>query len=160
MPQEILLTKEGFERMKAELERLERQLYQEIPEWLKQAKEHGGDIRENKEYVYLVEERNFIEQEVRRLRELLSMARIISEDEIGADQVGIGTRVILEDLDTGESDTYTLVSPPEVDLLQNRIGIDSPVGMALMGHGAGRTIAIQAPAGRIRYRILGIERGS
>jgi transcription elongation factor GreA len=159
MPQEILLTKEGYERKKAELERLEHRLYKEIPERLKEAKVHGGDLRENKEYIYLKEEQEFIEREVRKLRELLENARIISEDEIRSDQVGIGTKVILEDTETGSFETYTLVSPAEVDLLQNRIGIDSPVGAALMGHAKGETIVVQAPAGKIRYRILGIERG-
>ncbi|HEC62959.1 MAG TPA: transcription elongation factor GreA [Candidatus Acetothermia bacterium] len=159
MPREILLTKEGYERKKAELERLERRLYQEIPDRLKEAKVHGGDLRENKEYLYLKEEQEFIEREVRRLRELLDNARIISQEEISSDQVGIGTRVILEDVDSGEFDTYTLVSPVEVDLLQNRIGIDSPVGEALMGHSKGETILVEAPAGKIRYRILGLERG-
>ncbi|HEC63308.1 MAG TPA: transcription elongation factor GreA, partial [Candidatus Acetothermia bacterium] len=142
-----------------ELERLERRLYQEIPDRLKEAKVHGGDLRENKEYLYLKEEQEFIEREVRRLRELLDNARIISQEEISSDQVGIGTRVILEDVDSGEFDTYTLVSPVEVDLLQNRIGIDSPVGEALMGHSKGETILVEAPAGKIRYRILGLERG-
>ena len=60
MAQEILLTKEGFERKTAKLEHLERQLYQEIPERLKDAKEHGGDLRENKEYIYLKEEQEFM----------------------------------------------------------------------------------------------------
>ncbi len=159
MPQEILLTKEGYERKKKELESLEHRLYVEIPERLKEAMSHGGDLRENKEYIYLTEEQEFIEREVRRLRELLENARIISEDEIRADQVDIGTRVILEDVETGEFETYTLVSPAEVDLLQNRIGIDSPVGQALMGHAKGDTIAVRAPAGKIKYRVLGIERG-
>jgi transcription elongation factor GreA len=159
VPQEILLTKEGYERKKKELESLEHRLYVEIPERLKEAMSHGGDLRENKEYIYLTEEQEFIEREVRRLRELLENARIISEDEIRADQVDIGTRVILEDVETGEFETYTLVSPAEVDLLQNRIGIDSPVGQALMGHAKGDTIAVRAPAGKIKYRVLGIERG-
>ncbi|MGC9529653.1 MAG: transcription elongation factor GreA [Candidatus Bipolaricaulaceae bacterium] len=159
MAQEILLTREGYERRKEELSQLERRLYQEIPERLKEAKEHGGDLRENKEYLSLKEEQDFVDQEVRRLQDLLENAHIISEDEIRADQVGIGTRVTLEDTETGMFETYTLVSSAEVDLLRNRIGIDSPVGAALMGHAQGQTIVVRAPAGRLRYRILGIERG-
>jgi transcription elongation factor GreA len=159
MPQEILLTKEGYEKKKQQLEELERKLYQEIPARLKEAKERGGDLLENREYVYLKNEQEIIEREVRRLRELLENARIISEDEIKGDTVGIGTRVILEDTESGEFDTYTLVSPPEVDLLAKRIGIDSPVGAALMGHTRGDNIVVQTPSGRRRYRILGVEKG-
>ncbi len=159
MAQEILLTREGYERKKAELEKQEKILYQEIPEKLRLAKEHGGDLRENKEYVYLKEEQEFVEQEVRRLRELLENARIISEEEMSSDEVGIGTIVHLEDMGTKELATYKLVSSAEVDLLNNQIGVDSPVGGALMGQGKGQTIVVQAPAGRLRYRVLGIERG-
>ncbi len=160
MAKETLLTKEGYERKKAELERIERRLYQEIPQRLKEAKEHGGgDVRENREYLYLKQEQDMIEAEARALRELLETARIISEDDIRPDEVGIGTRAILEDVETGEVGTYTLVPPAEVDLLQNRIGIDSPVGLALQTHGRGKTITVQSQASRIRYKILGIERG-
>jgi len=156
--QEILLTREGYERKKAELDRQEKILYQEIPEKLRLAKEHGGDLRENKEYVYLKEEQEFVEQEVRRLREMLENARIISETEISSDEVGIGINVHLEDVGTKELSTYKLVSSAEVDLLRNQIGVDSPVGAALMGQGKGQTIVVQAPEGKLRYRILGIER--
>jgi len=157
--QETLLTEEGYERKKAELERLEHVLYHEIPEKLRQAKEHGGDLRENKEYVYLKEEQEFADQEVRTLRELLENARIIAEEDIRSDEVGIGTNVMLEDVATKEMATYKLVSPAEVDLMRNQIGIDSPVGTALMGLGKGKTIVVQAPAGKLKYRILGIGRG-
>ncbi len=158
MAQEILLTREGYERKKGELEKQERILYQEIPEKLRLAKEHGGDLRENKEYVYLKEEQEFVEQEVRRLRELLENARIISDEDIRSDEVGIGTTVLLEDVATKELTPYKLVSSAEVDLLNNQIGVDSPVGAALMGLSKGQSIVVQAPAGRLRYRILGIER--
>lgn len=160
MAQETLLTREGYERKKAELETKERRLYQEIPALLAQAKEHsGGDFRENKEYLYLLEEQEILEREVRALRELLANARVISEDEIRTDEVGIGSRVLLKDLETGEVWTITLVPPAEVDLLQDRIGIDSPVGQALLSHGRGKQVVVQAPAGKLRYQILGIERG-
>lgn len=158
MPQEILLTKEGYEKKRKQLEELEHKLYHEIPQRLKEAKERGGDLLENREYVYLKNEQEIIEREVRRLRELLENARIISEDEIKGDTVGIGTRVILEDTETGEFDTYTLVSPAEVDLLAKRIGIDSPVGAALMGHTRGDIIVVQTPSGKRRFRILGVEK--
>lgn len=158
MAQEILLTREGYERKKGELEKQERILYQEIPEKLRLAKEHGGDLRENKEYVYLKEEQEFVEHEVRRLRELLENARIISDEDIRSDEVGIGTTVLLEDVATKELTPYKLVSSAEVDLLNNQIGVDSPVGAALMGLSKGQSIVVQAPAGRLRYRILGIER--
>ncbi len=159
MAKETLLTKEGYRIKKAELEELERRLYHEIPQRLKEAKEHGGgDPRENKEYIWLKQEQEILENEVRALRELLENARIISEGEIPADEVGIGAKAILEDVETKEVLTITLVPPAEVDLLNNRVGIDSPVGQALRTHGKAKTITVQAPAGKVQYKILGIER--
>ncbi len=160
MGKETLLTKEGYRIKKAELEELEHRLYHEIPERLKEAKEHGGgDLRENKEYIWLKQEQEMLENEVRSLRELLENARIISEGDIRSDVVGIGTRAILEDAETGEVATYTLVPPAEVDLLRGKISIDSPVGLALQSYGKGKAITVQAPAGKVQYKILGIERG-
>lgn len=159
MAKETLLTKEGYKQKKAELERLERRLYQEIPERLKEAKDHGGgDVRENREYLYLKQEQDLIEAEVRALRELLETARVMTDDELRADEVGIGSRAILEDVDTNEVGTYTLVPPAEVDLLQNKIGVDSPVGQALQAYHRGKTITVQVQGKKIRYKVLGIER--
>lgn len=159
MAKETLLTKEGYEQKKAELERIEHRLYQEIPQRLKEAKDHGGgDVRENREYLYLKQEQDMIEAEARALRELLESARIMTEEDFRADEVGIGTRAILEDVETGEVATYTLVPPAEVDLLQNRIGVDSPVGQALQAYSKGKMITIQTQGKKIKYKILGIER--
>ncbi|GAB4311384.1 MAG: transcription elongation factor GreA [Candidatus Bipolaricaulota bacterium] len=158
MAKETLLTKEGYERKKAELERIEHRLYQEIPQRLKEAKDHGGgDVRENREYLYLKQEQDMIEAEARALRELLETARIMTEEDFRPDQVGIGTQAILEDVETGEVMTYTLVPPAEVDLLQNKIGVDSPVGQALQAYTKGKAIAVQVHGKKVRYKILGIE---
>jgi transcription elongation factor GreA len=159
MAKETLLTKEGYQQKKAELERLEHRLYQEIPQRLKEAKDHGGgDVRENREYLYLKQEQDMIEAEARALRELLETSRIITEDDFRPDEVGIGARAILEDVETGEVATYTLVPPAEVDLLQNRIGVDSPVGQALQTYSKGKMITVQTQGKKIKYKILGIER--
>ncbi len=159
MARETLLTKEGYEQKKAELERLEYRLYQEIPQRLKDAKDHGGgDVRENREYLYLKQEQDMIEAEARALRELLETARVMTEEDFRTDEVGIGSQAILEDIETGEVETYTLVPPAEVDLLQNRIGVDSPVGQALQTYSKGKTITVQTQRKKIKYKILGIER--
>jgi transcription elongation factor GreA len=159
MARETLLTKEGYEQKKAELERLEYRLYQEIPQRLKDAKDHGGgDVRENREYLYLKQEQDMIEAEARALRELLETARVMTEEDFRTDEVGIGSQAILEDIETGEVQTYTLVPPAEVDLLQNRIGVDSPVGQALQTYSKGKTISVQTQRKKIKYKILGIER--
>jgi len=156
--EEVLLTKEGYELKKKELEEYRRILHEEIPKRLKIAKEHGGELRENKEFLDIQAEKEFYEAEVRRLEELLDRAKIIDEASISTKIVGLGTRVTLKDLDRDQQVTYELVSPAEVDLEANRISIDSPLGQALKGHKRGEVIELEVPTGQVRYKILGIQR--
>ncbi|MFW6190969.1 MAG: GreA/GreB family elongation factor, partial [Candidatus Bipolaricaulota bacterium] len=76
--------------------------------------------------------------------------------EINTDMVSIGTKVILQPRDGNGSETYTLVSPAEVNLEKNKISIDSPIGEALIGHQQGEEIVADTPSGERRYKILGI----
>src|SRR5512137_1088300 len=94
----VYLTKEGYALMQQELEKAEKILYEEIPEKLKASKLNGGDLRENKEYMYLQSQQEYYEREVRRLQSVLERAEILPEDSIAKDVIGIGTRFILQDL--------------------------------------------------------------
>jgi len=156
--EEILLTKEGYELKKKELEEYRRILHEEIPKRLKVAKEHGAELRENKEFIDIQAEKDFYEAEVRKLEELLDRAKVIDEQSISTKTVGIGNRVILKDLDKGKQVTFELVSQAEVDLEANKISIDSPLGQALKGHKRGEVIELEVPTGKVRYKILGIQR--
>ncbi len=155
---EVLLTKEGYEQKKKQLEEYRRILHEEIPQRLKMAKEHGGELRENKEFLDIQTEKEFYELEVRRLEELLERARVIEEEEISTKTVGIANRVTLQNLDTGEQITFELVSPAEVDLEHNKISSESPLGRALMDRRKGETVEVETPAGLVRYKIVGIQR--
>lgn len=157
--EEVTLTQEGYELKKKKLEEYRRILHEELPKKLKIAKEHGAELRENKEYLDLKSQQDFYEAEVRRLEELLEKAKIIEADQIGTKAVGIGTRVILKDKASEETATFVLVGPAEVDLEQGKISTTSPLGKALMGHRKGEEIEVETPTGIIRYKILGIERG-
>lgn len=156
--EQIVLTQEGYELKKKKLEEYRHILHEELPKKLKMAKEHGAELRENKEYLDLKSQQDFYEAEVRRLEELLEKAKIIDEREISTKAVGIGTRVILKDTRRGETATFELVGPAEVDLEQGKISSGSPLGKALMGHRKGEEVVVETPAGVIKYKILGIER--
>ncbi len=156
--EEILLTKEGYELKKKQLEEYRHILYEEIPKRLKMAKEHGGELRENKEYLDVQAEKEYYEAEVRRLEELLERAKIIDEESISTKTVGIGNRVTLKDLETGEQITFELVSPAEVDLEANKVSTESPLGKALLGHKRGEVVEVELPGRTVRYKILGIQR--
>lgn len=156
---EVVLTKEGYEQKKRELEEHRRILHEEIPERIKAAKEHGGELRENKEFLDIQTEKEFYEAEVRRLEELLDRAKIIDEASISTKAVGIGSRVMLKDLSHRAAQvTFELVSQAEVNLEENKISTSSPLGKALLGRTRGDEIELETPAGTVRYKILGIQR--
>lgn len=153
---DFYLTEDGYKAKEGKLKKLRHELYEEIPKRLKEAKAHEGDLRENKEFIYLREKQDRIQAEISRLEHLLDEATIIDQEEIQSDLVSIGTKVILERENDTKAGTYTLVSPAEADLEKNKISVDSPVGAALMGHQQGDEITVSTPSGKKRYRILGI----
>lgn len=154
--QEFFLTEEGHNAKKEKLKKLRHELYEEIPPRLKEAKAHEGDLRENKEFIYLREKQDQIQSEISRLEKLLEKATIIEKSEIQSDLVSIGAKVILQRGDEDSPETYTLVSSAEFNLEKHKISIDSPVGQALMGHQQGEEIAVDTPSGQHSFKILGI----
>jgi transcription elongation factor GreA len=159
MNQEVVyLTKEGNALMQQELEKVEKILYEEIPEKLKASKLNGGDLRENKEYMYLQSQQEYYEREVRRLQSILEKAEILSDEATATDSIGLGTRFILQDLTLKESGSFTLVSPAEVDLDNGKISVASPVGRLLVGKKEGDQVTAKLPWGTSRFRVIAINR--
>jgi len=155
---EVVLTKEGYEQKKRELEEYRHILHEVIPERIKAAKEHGGELRENKEFLDIQTEKEFYETEVRRLEELLDRAKIIDEATISTKAVGIGSRVTLKELSRGTQVTFELVSQAEVNLEENKISTSSPLGKALLGRQRNDEVELETPAGTVRYKIITIQR--
>jgi transcription elongation factor GreA len=154
----VFLTKEGHALMQEELDKAKKILYEEIPEKLKASKLNGGDLRENKEYMFLQSEQQYYEREVHRLTSVLDSAEIIPEDQISYDEIGIGTRFILQDMEIMESGTFSLVSSAEVDLEKGKISMDSPVGQALIGKHEGEQVKVELPWGDFHFRVIAINK--
>ncbi len=154
----IYLTKQGHDLMRQEMEQAQKILYEEIPEKLKASKMNGGDLRENKEYMYLQSQQQYYEREVRRLRSILEVAEILPEDQIPRDEIGIGSSFILQNLTLKESGAFSLVSPVEVDLDLGKISVASPVGRLLLGKKEGDEITADLPWGKTRFRIIAINK--
>jgi len=152
------LTREGYEKLKQELEYLKSVKRLEVARALEEARAKG-DLSENAEYDAAKQERELVEARIAELERKLAFVRIIDDENIPDDKVYIGATVYLEDLDKGEELYYTLVSPEEADFKQRKISTTSPVGKALLGKGVGDEVEIQVPAGVLRYRIVKIERG-
>ena len=153
---DIYLTRKGYDKLREELEYLKTVKRREISEALKKAREFG-DLSENAEYEAAKEAHALNETKIAELEDKLSRSRIIEDENISYDEVRIGAKVILKDLDSGEELEYTIVSEEEADYEQGKISLGSPVGRGLMGHKEGETAEIDIPAGTLKYKILKIS---
>ena len=154
---EVILTQEGYDRIEKELEFLRTEKRAEIAERIKIALGFG-DLSENSEYE---EEKNAQAENEAKIAELenkVRYAKIIDEKDIDTKTVQIGNTVTLHDIEFDEDVEYTIVGSTEVDLTQNRISNESPIGKALLGAKKGATIEVEAPAGIIKYTIKSIKK--
>ncbi|MGE5508426.1 MAG: transcription elongation factor GreA [Chitinophagales bacterium] len=154
---EVLLTSEGLEKLEKELEHLKTVARREVAEHIKQALEFG-DISENSEYEDAKNEQAFIEGRIATIEKMLRNARVIDESTMKKDLVGLGSRVKLKDLETGEVFEYTLVGSAESDPAHDKISNEAPVGRAIMGKKAGTVVDVATPAGVLKYEIMEVRR--
>jgi transcription elongation factor GreA len=154
MPDAIVMTPAGLAALKAELERLETVARREIAERIRVARE-WGDLSENAEYHDAKNDQAHLETRIKRLREQL-MAAEVRDAPAPTDVVGFGSRVEVEDADSGRHQTYTLVSATESDPGAGRLSIASPVGRALEGARPGDTVRAPTPRGERRLKVLAI----
>jgi len=153
---EVLLTQDGLKRLEDELENLKSVKRREVAERIKVAIGYG-DISENSEYEDAKNEQAFIEGRIITLEKMLRNARIINSDEINLEMVSIGSTVVVEDLEYGDTMEYTIVGTAESDPLNNKISNESPVGKAIIGKKKGTTVEVSVPAGIIQYKIVDIK---
>ncbi|NLK71959.1 MAG: transcription elongation factor GreA [Clostridiales bacterium] len=153
--EEVLLTKEGYNKIESELEYLITVKRKEIAERIKEAISFG-DISENSEYDSAKSEQADLEEKIAKLEGMLRKAIIIDEDGISFDQVNIGAKVKIRDLEYDEIIDYTIVGSTEADPYEFKISNESPVGSSLIGKKKGDIVEVQVPDGVIRYEILEI----
>jgi len=154
---EVLLTKEGLDKLEAELEYLKSVRREEVAERIKQAIAFG-DISENSEYEDAKNEQAFIEGRIITLEKTLKNARLMEDGEIRTDVVSLGSKVTLKEMKSGREIHVTLVSSVESKLKDGKISNESPVGKAVMGKKVNSIVTVDAPAGPIKYKIIKVER--
>ena len=154
---EVLLTQEGYDNLEKELEYLTTEKRAEIAERIKVALGFG-DLSENSEYDEAKNAQAANETKIAELENKLRYAKIIDESEIDTKTVQVGNTVKVLDIEFNEEETYTIVGSTEVDLAQNKISNESPIGAALMGAKKGQVVEAQAPAGVIKYKIVSITK--
>ncbi len=154
---EVLLTQEGYDNLEKELEYLTTEKRAEIAERIKIALGFG-DLSENSEYDEAKNAQAANETKIAELENKLRYAKIIDESEIDTKTVQVGNTVKVLDMEFNEEESYTIVGSTEVDLAQNKISNESPIGEALMGAKKGQVVEAQAPAGVIKYKIISITK--
>ena len=154
---EVILTQEGYNNLEKELEYLKTEKRVEIAERIKVALGFG-DLSENSEYDEAKNAQSENEVKIAELENKLRHAKIIDEKDIATKTVQIGNTVKLHDIEFDEDVEYTIVGSTEVNLAENRISNESPIGRALIGAKKGATIDVEAPAGVIQYKILSIKK--
>ena len=154
---EILLTQEGYDNLEKELEYLKSEKRTEIAERIKVALGFG-DLSENSEYDEAKSAQAANENRIAELENKIRFARIIDESEIDTKTVQVGNIVTIHDEEFDEDLVYTIVGSTEVDLSQNKISNESPMGAALLGAKKGQIVEVEAPAGVMKYKILSIKK--
>ena len=139
--------------LEAELQELKTVRRPQVIEKIKEARAQG-DLSENAEYHAAREEQGMIEGRIQEIEQQLKFAKVLSDESAKKGVVHLGTRVKLYDVEFDESAEYTLVGTSEADPKKRMVSNESPLGKALLGKKAGDEIAVQAPAGVVKMKIL------
>jgi transcription elongation factor GreA len=151
----IPMTREGYEKLKAELDRMQNVEMLAVAKRIAAARELG-DLSENAEYHAAREDQGMLQARIDVLRDKLSRANIMDRNSLPNDAVVFGMRVRVKDLDAQEEEVYELVGPGDEDYDNNKILTTSPIGQGLLGKKKGEVAEIKVPMGVLRYKILEI----
>jgi len=157
MSQKVILTEEGFQNLKEELDHLVNVERREVAKRIKTARDFG-DISENSEYDDAKNEQAFIEGRIQEIKNMLDNAEVVKEEEISDEIVSVGNIVKIKDVDSGKEYNYKIVGSAEADPLNNKISNESPIGSAIIGHKPGDTVKVEVPSGLKTYEILLIKK--
>ena len=156
MNREVILTPEGYEKLKSEIAYLSNEKRREVADRIRIAREFG-DIAENAEYDDAKNEQAMLEARIAKLEEQLVAARVITKKEITSDVVSIGSTVRLKDMDMNETVEYYIVGSAEANPAERKLSNESPVGRAILGRKKGEVVSVEAPRGSLKFKILDIK---
>ncbi|MBC7358781.1 MAG: transcription elongation factor GreA [Desulfacinum sp.] len=153
--QRVPITREGYERLRQELQRLQKEERPKVIRAIEEARGHG-DLSENAEYEAAKEKQALIEGRIADLQTKLSQCEIV-EPGMNGGKAMFGLTVVLEDLDTGEELAYRLVGPYEADIQAGTLSVTSPLGKALIGKEEGDEVKVQTPKGVRNFQVVEIR---
>jgi transcription elongation factor GreA len=149
------LTQEGYDRLRAELERLETTERQAMADAILEARGHG-DLSENAEYHAAKEEQGHLETRIARLRAELAGARVVAPPDAAGGAIGVGSQVRIRYVDDGETQTFQLVGSAESDAGAGRLSVESPFGRALIGRAVGDKVDVRTPGGEVQIEVVSV----
>ncbi|MDI6716622.1 MAG: transcription elongation factor GreA [Actinomycetota bacterium] len=156
---EVILTRDGYNKLLDELTYLETKRRKEVAERIKDAIGFG-DLSENSEYDDAKNEQAFVEGRIAQINEMLSLAKVIEDNGNKSRKVSLGSYVVLLDVEYGEEQEYQIVGSVEADPTNHKISNESPVGRAIMGKKAGDVVQVRVPEGFLEYKILKVKKNS
>ena len=151
----IPMSKDGYEKLKAQLDKMKNEDMPRIAEQIAQAREYG-DLSENAEYDAAREAQGMLQARINDLQEKLARAMIVDKSTLPTDRVVFGSKVKVLDLDLNEEEEFILVGPGEEDYDQNKILLTSPIGQGLLAKKMDDLVEIVVPRGKLRFKILEI----
>lgn len=157
MARESLITPEGLERLKEELEELQTVKRREVAERIKEAREFG-DIAENAEYDDAKNDQAMLEQRIAQMEERIRRATVIDKKDVDTSSVSVGVKVHVKDEKTGDSKKFHIVGSAESNPAEGRLSHESPIGRALLGHKRNEIVVVEVPRGpKRKLKITKIE---
>jgi transcription elongation factor GreA len=152
----VPMTREAYNRKKAEVDRLEQEELPKIAEKIGQARDEG-DLSENAEYHAQREAMGMLQAKINLLKSQLRQASIVNPDKIPKDEVALGATVVVKDLDYGDEEEFTFVGAGDEDYDAGKYLITSPIGQGLLGKKVGEKVDIEVPKGTLRFEVLHIQ---
>lgn len=152
----IPMTREGYDKLKADLDRMQNVEMIEVARRIAAARDLG-DLSENAEYHAAREDQGMLKARIDSLKSKLSLAYFIDKNTLPSDSVVFGARVKVKDLDLEDDEIFILVGPGEEDYNQNKILTTSPIGQGLMGKKVGEIAEIDVPMGKLRFKVVEIS---
>ncbi len=155
---DVVLTARGLRKIEEELDRLRTVGRKRVADRIRESMHVGGEMTDNSEFEDAKNEQAFVEGRIDELKQILAVARVIGEEDVDTNTVGIGSTVKVRDMDTGDEWDWSIVGTIEADPAEDRISDESPVGQSLINRSVGDVAVVEIPAGVAKYQILEIRK--
>ncbi len=151
------MSREGYEKLRLELDELITKKRKEVAQKLKEARSYG-DLSENAEYDEAKNEQAILEAQIAELQHTLDNAEVVDDASISVDEIGMSSVVTLKRLDTGKVQTFTIVGTNHANVKEGKISDESPIGKAALKKKVGDVFIVSAPAGELKFEVLEISK--